>query len=143
MAIEKKEFKYENPKEKPEKEKKKDLKRNLEFFYEKKKLLEKIDKDKKLTYLKSLVERGLINLDTAEHIVHGDILNNEEIKEIFSKIDEIDEIQDIDDILPKHLRITKQEYMKAIDDPIFRKEIVKKLDNTLTYLYKTSNPFSS
>ncbi len=143
MSIEKKEFKYENLKEKSEKEKKKELVKNLEFFYEKKKLLEKIDKDKKLTYLKSLVERGLINLDTAEHIVQGDTLDNEEIKEIFSKIDEIDEIQDIDTILPKQLRITKQEYMKAIDDPIFRQEIVKKLDTSLVYLYKTSNPFSS
>ncbi|MCK9272693.1 hypothetical protein M0P65_04055 [Candidatus Gracilibacteria bacterium] len=141
MSIESNNFGYEKVAEKTEKERKLEIAKNLEFSKEKQVLLEKIDKEKKLTYLKSLVERGLINITTAEHIVEGEALDNVQIKEIFEKIDEIEEIQNIESILPKYLRISKEDYIKALEDSIFRKEILKKLDNSLLYLYNSSNKF--
>jgi len=139
MSIESNNFGYEKVAEKTEKERKLEIAKNLEFSKEKKKLLEKIDKEKKLTYLKSLVERGLINITTAEHIVEWGTLDNVQIKEIFEKIDEIDEIQNIDHILPKKLRISKDDYIKALEDTTFRKQILVKLDNALIYLFNSSN----
>jgi len=57
MSIEHQGFGPEKNREKTEQEIKEELVRTLEFSKEKKKLLEKINKDKKLTYLKALVER--------------------------------------------------------------------------------------
>ena len=141
MSIESKNFGYEKIAEKTEEERKLEIAKNLEFSKEKKVLLEKIDKEKKLTYLKSLVERWLINITTAEHIVEWQKLDNAQIKEIFEKMDEIEEIQDIENILPKQLRISKDEYIKALEDTIFRQDILIKLDDSLSYLYNSSNKF--
>ena len=143
MSIESNNFGYEKIAEKTEEERKLEIARNLEFSKEKKILLEKIDKEKKLTYLKSLVERWLINITTAEHIVEWQTLDNAQIKEIFEKIDEIDEIQNIDHILPRHLRISKDEYIRALEDGVFRKEVLKKLDDSLVFLYNSSKKISS
>jgi len=58
-------------------------------------------------------------------------------------MDEIEEIQNIDDILPKRLRTFKEEYLKALEDTVFRQDILKKLDDSLDYLYHSSrkSPF--
>jgi len=141
MTIESNNFWYEKVAEKTEAERKLEIAKNLEFSKEKQVLLEKIDKEKKLTYLKSLVERGLINITTAEHIVDWETLDNVQIKEIFEKIDEIDDIQNIDNILPARLRISKDDYIQALEDAIFRKQILVKLDDSLSYLYSSSNKY--
>lgn len=143
MAIEKKEFSYENYIAKTEEERKAEIAKSLEFAKEKKVLLEKIDKDKKLAYLRSMVERWLIKLSTVEQIIIWEKLTSEEIKEIFDKIDEIEEIKDIDEILPKNLRITKDEYMRALDDIQFIQKIILRIDSSLSYLFQSNKPFAS
>lgn len=139
MSIERQGFGPEKNREKTEQEIKEELVRTLEFSKEKKKLLEKINKDKKLAYLKAFIVRWLIPVATAEHIVAWEHLDNDEIRDIFEKMDEIEEIQNIDDILPKRLRTSKEEYLKALEDTVFRQDILKKLDDSLDYLYHSTH----
>lgn len=127
-------------KEISEEEKKREVAKQLEFSHEKQLLLKRIEKNKQLSYLKSLVERGLITLPTAQHIIEGDNLDATEIKDIFEKIDELEEMHDIEEILPKRLRLTKEEYLSALEDPILRDKAVQKLDASLDYLRLSSKP---
>ena len=129
--------------ERSEEEQKAEIAKNLEFSLEKKKLLERIEKDKKLAYLKSIIERGLIKMATIERIVAGEGLDNEDVREIFEKIDEIEATVGIDAILPQNLRITKAEYLQAIDDQNVRKTVLTKLDASLDHLYSVSHPYSN
>ena len=69
MTIEKQVFNYENYAEKTEQERKDEIARNFEFAKEKKKLLAKIEKDKKLICLKSIIERGIIKLSIVARII--------------------------------------------------------------------------
>lgn len=121
--------------EKLEKEK---IKEKLEYGKEKQKLMDTIDASKNLTYLKSLVEKWLISMEVAKTIVEWKEFNNVQIEEIMGKIDEIEGVENIDKILPKDLRITKEEYIKALEDSIFREKIVTKLNWALDYMYQTS-----
>lgn len=139
MWVEKKKYYEDKYREKSEEELKEEVKKKLEFSKEKKKLLVKIDKDKKLTYLKSLIERWLININTAKSIIKWEDLDNHQIKEIFDKIDEIFEVKNIDEILPKQYRITKNEYIKALENEKTRKEVLKKLDSSLDFLFQSSH----
>lgn len=129
--------------EKSEQEQKQEIQRQLEFLREKKSLTERREKDKKLAYLKSLIERGLVSLPTAEHIVQGEELETHELQAIFDKIDEIEEVTDIDDILPKILRVTKDEYISAIQDGSVRSDILARLDQSLDYLYNSTHSHAS
>ncbi|MDD2487736.1 MAG: hypothetical protein PHS92_05195 [Candidatus Gracilibacteria bacterium] len=141
MTIEKKVFSYESYSEKTEQERKDEIARNLEFSNEKKKLISRIDRDKKLAHLKSIIERGLIRLSIVARIITGEKLGNDEIREIFEKIEEIDEIQEINKILPEELRVTKENYMRALKDEDFKKEVLKRIDDSLTYIQPTQSGF--
>lgn len=125
--------------ERSEEERKLEIARQLQFSKEKNILLERIEKDKKMACLRSLVERGLIPLSTVERVVDGDALNMSDVQEIFEKIDEIEEIQDIDTILPQSLRITKEDYLSAIDDHAMRTSVLGRIDDALGYLYASSH----
>lgn len=138
MSLEKLPYGFEQNNRLSEEERKLEVARNLEFSKEKKVLLEKIEKDKKLAYLRSLVERGLIRPSTVEHIISGTELQNEEIREIFEKIDEIEEVSGIDEILPLPLRVTKEEYVSALEDALIREQVLVKLNHALDHLYQMS-----
>ncbi len=127
-------------KETTEAEKKAEIARALEARKEKEKVLERLDKDKKLAFLKSMVERDLIAVSTAEAIVSGEGLDASSIEEIFSKIDEIEATHDIDRILPVLLRITKDEYLAALRDPSARETSLAKIDAALSHIYHSVNP---
>ena len=125
--------------EKSDEERKSEIRKSLDFAREKQILFERIEKDKKLAYLKSLVERGLISLSTVENIVDGKDLETRELKEIFDKIDSLSEMQNIDEILPERLRITKEEYLLAIENREKRDLVIQKLDDSLDYLNASSS----
>lgn len=126
--------------QKAEAEKKAEIAKALEVRKEKEKLLERLDKDKKLAFLKSMVERDLIAVSTVEAIVSGEALDTDEVEEIFSKIDEIEQTHDVERILPKELRISKDEYLLAMRDVEFRNTALIKIDAALAHLYHSSNP---
>lgn len=65
-------------------------------------------------------------------------LDRDEIQEIFEKIDEMDVIPDIDKFLPKNLRITKEQYLCALEDEVIRGQVLSTLDEALTCLYRES-----
>lgn len=127
-------------KELSEQEKKQEIQKTLEFKAEKQKIIDKTDAAKNLNFLKSVVERWLIDLNVVKNIVEWKDLNNEEIEHIFEKIDEIESVENVDNILPKELRITKEEYLTSLKDYEFRQQILAKLDEALGHLYMSSNP---
>lgn len=125
-----------------EEERKLKIAKWLEYTKEKQKLLKIIDKDKNLAQLKSIIERWLISISTINHLVEGKNLELSEVNEILSKIDEIINTEDIDNILPIPLRVTKEEYLDALENSISRNILIQKLDKALNHLHLLSNPFS-
>ncbi|MFZ4461825.1 MAG: hypothetical protein ACOYN2_04870 [Patescibacteria group bacterium] len=124
---------------KTEAEQKAEIAKSLEFTKDKEVLFAKIDQQKQLSFLKSLVERGLIGVGTAELMLSGQEIVGTEVEEIFDKIDEIEQVHNVDHILPVHLRLTKDEYLTAIADPTARANALQKLDQALTHLFELTN----
>lgn len=87
-----------------------------------------------------LVEKWVISKETAKKVVEWEGIDEEEVKEIFEKLDEIEDIKDIDNILPQELRISRDEYIKALTDDIFRVTMLTKLDSALTLIANKISP---
>jgi len=126
-----------------EKEVQDNLVKTLEHQKVKEKISIEIEVEEDLANLKELVEKGIITKDVAEQIIEWEDIGEEAIKEIFEKIDQIDEIKDIDKYIPEELRITKEDYSKALTDDIFRVQLLTKLDSALTLLANKINPDSA
>jgi len=62
---------------------------------------------------------------------------------MFDKISEMEDIKDIDKYLPVELRISKEDYSKALTDDIFRVKVTTKLDSSLTLIANRINPDSA
>jgi len=62
------------------------------------------------------------------------------ISDLFDKIDELEEIKDIDKYLPPELRLSKDDYKKALHDDIFRIQTITKLNSALTLLAQQISP---
>lgn len=113
----------------------------------KKTSVDKIVKDmekKKLKFdlqnLKELVEQWVVDKSLFESIKKDSILSNDEfqdvvdsvdMKEVFEKLNEIENFEDIDSIVPKELRVSKDEYMQALKDPEKKKDVLAKFDKSL------------
>jgi len=123
-----------------ESEQKEEIRRTLEYKKEQEKLFERIDKEKKLSFLKSLVERGLIRLDTVEQMLDGTDLDSAAIADIFEKIDTILATPDVDRILPERFRVTKDEYLRALQDALVRKDVLRKMDASLVFIHSSAHP---
>lgn len=115
-----------------EKEIKAEKLKTLEFQKEKEALIAQLEAKKELAFLKNMVERGLISPDIAKEILKTNEVVNTAVEEIFDKIDEIEDLGD--EVLPKDLRITKEEYKNALVDEEAKEEAIKKLNNALDYL---------
>ncbi|NDK08834.1 hypothetical protein EOM39_06360 [Candidatus Gracilibacteria bacterium] len=92
-----------------------------------------------------MLEDGVLDYKTeelVEDIVEFDFITQSEIDEIFDKIDEIENTKDIDKILPDNLRITKEEYKKALNDDDFRVHTIQKVNNALGVIVRKINPKS-
>lgn len=99
--------------------------------------------EENLHKLHDLVDEGLLTKQQAEHIAEWEQLSEEDVKEIFEKIDEMEDLKDVDKYLPAELRITKQDYSKAMTDDIFRVQTMTKLDTALTVIWQQIVPDSS
>lgn len=126
-----------------EEQEKEKIRKQLEHSKEKKKLINIIDTSKDISFLKSLIERWLISVDVANTIIEWIEFDSEQIKEIFEKIDEIEHVKDVEKLLPKELRITKEEYITALWNENYRKATITKLNWALDYIYHTTHPFNS
>ena len=126
-----------------EKEIQDNLLKTLEHQKVKEKISVEIQAEEDLANLKELVEKGIITKDIAEQIIDWEDIGEEAIKEIFEKIDQIDEIKDIDKYIPEELRVTKEDYSKALSDDIFRVQLITRLDSSLTLLANKINPDSA
>jgi hypothetical protein len=58
---------------------------------------------------------------------------------MLDKIDEIEDLKDIDKILPKNLRLTKEEYLIALKNKNARVKILIKINNSLDYIYNSTH----
>lgn len=126
-----------------EEEQKAAIARNLEYQKHKEKLLAKLDKDKSLSFLKSLVERELIGVSTVEQVLSNMSLDSGAIAEIFEKIDEIESTHNVDEIFPKVYRVSREEYLLALENPVSRIQTLTKLDTSLVFIYDSLHPHTS
>jgi len=118
----------------------KEKQRQLELKKQKEKLWLEIEIEHDLFQLKDLIEMWLISHETAKKIINGKEISNIEIKEIFDKIEEIEAISNIDNYLAKEYRVTKEEYLKAVSDNIYREEILTKIETSLMILSRQIIP---
>ena len=132
--------------------KKKELKDKEKADFQKKqvehqKMKEYIDTEtqteENLHQLHDLVEEGVLTKEQAEHIADWEELTQDDIQEIFEKIDQMENLKDVDKYLPAELRITKDDYSKAMTDDIFRIQTITKLDTALTIIWQQIIPDSS
>lgn len=107
----------------------------------KEKILNKIETSEKLSELKKLVEKWIISQQTANKIEKWEYIEKEEIQEIFNKIDEIEEIKNIDRYLPKKFRISKKEYIQALESKTYRIQTITKLDLALNFIAQQIEPW--
>lgn len=126
-----------------EEEKEAEAKKNIEFKLQKEKIWVEIEVEQEIFQLKEMVDSWMISWDIANKILSWEQITSEEIKEIFDKIDEIEDIKNIDDYLPRSLRITREEYIKAVKDDIFREKTITKLNTSLVLLSNKINPDSA
>jgi hypothetical protein len=121
-------------------DKKHEIARTLEYQKDKEKLIARIEKDKNLSFLKSLIERGLIETSTVQNVIDDATLDEKALAEIFSKLDEIEATHQVDMIFPKTYRISKEEYIQALKDPTSRTQILTKLETSLVFIYDSLHP---
>lgn len=112
-------------------------KKQKEFLKTKEKISLYNESSKELNYLKELVSKWIITQEIANKIISQEVLSKEEIETIFQKIDEIEEIKEIESYIPKELRLTKNEYLQAIEDDIIRVKTITKINRALTLLSKS------
>jgi hypothetical protein len=55
----------------------------------------------------------------------------------------MEDVKDIDKYLPKELRVTRGDYIKALHDDIFRVQMLTKLSSALTLISQQINPDSA
>ncbi len=116
-----------------------DNKKSVERDRNNKKLREYIKAEEALNKVKDMIndkdlELSLDQVQMIEKVISSDDISEEMVEEILEKIEEIEKTEDIDKYLSKEYRITKEEYKKAINNDVFRVQIITKLDSALTIL---------
>ena len=116
-----------------------------------------------LSELQDLVKEGVISFEdkqTLEKISQDqkidekemdDIVDNVEIKWLLEQIEEIEKSLEDNDLIPKELKISKQDFLSAVKDPVKRQEVLQKIDDSIDIVvsnigwptFKTGgNPFA-
>lgn len=126
-----------------EKQKKAEKKRQLEFRKTKEKIQAEIQTEEDIFALQKLVEKRVVDKDTIKNISSGKEIDKKIIEQIFQKIEEIENIDDIENYIPPSLKITKEDYLKATKDEIFRLQTLTKIDASLVIIYDKINPETS
>ena len=128
-----------------EKEKTFDKKNNLDLKNKQEKLQKLEQTENNLNSLKDLLEDWKLDYTTSqlvENITQHNEISEDQIQEIFDKIDEIENNDAISKYLPEETRITKDDYQKSLKDDIFRTQTLTKLSTALTILAQHANPNS-
>jgi hypothetical protein len=125
-----------------EQEKKDALTKKLEHNMKKDVLLQRLEGQKNLSFLRSFIERGLIEPSTVEQMLNNSSLDGVAIAEIFEKLDALESIENIDTIFPKNYRISKDEYLRALEDPAQRIQTLTKIDDSLVFIFHSMNPYA-
>ena len=99
--------------------------------------------EENLHKLHDLVDEWVLTKQQAEHIADWEELTQDDVQEIFEKIDQMEDLKDVDKYLPAELRITKEDYSKAMTDDIFRVQTITKLNTALTVIWQQIVPDSS
>jgi transcription initiation factor TFIIIB Brf1 subunit/transcription initiation factor TFIIB len=123
-----------------EEEKKETILKAMEYQKSKEKLLTRLEKEKSLSFLRSFVERGLIETSTVEQMLSNSNLDSTAISEIFTMIDEIESTHNVDAIFPKIYRVSREEYLQALENPVSRLQTLTKIDTSLVFIYNSINP---
>ena len=90
----------------------------------KEKILNKIETTEHLSELKLLVKQWIITQKVADKIEIWKLVEKKEIENMFNKIEEIEDIKNIDKYLPKEFRITKKEYIQALENKVYRRKTI-------------------
>lgn len=130
-------------KELEEKEQEEFQKKQIEHQKMKEYIQTETETEENLHKLHDLVDEWLLTKEQAEHIAEWEQLSQEDVQEIFDKIDEMEDLKDVDKYLPAELRITKEDYSKAMTDDIFRVQTLTKLDTALTVIGQQVVPDAS
>lgn len=129
-----------------EKENNKKWKKEIIEYNKKKEIIKnEIETDENLFKLRDLIDDWNLDIETlkiAEKVSLWEKITELEIKEIFKKIDEIESMEDVDKYLPKDNRITKDQYLLAVNNDIYRIKTITQLNVTLTILSNQINPDS-
>ena len=128
-----------------DKEKTFELKKNIDFNLKKEKLSKSEQTEKHLDNLKDLLNDWKLDSTTSQlinEVTQSWEISQEQIQEIFDKIDEIENNEATNKYLPEDARITKDEYKKALTDDIFRVKTLTKISTALTILAQHVNPNS-
>jgi hypothetical protein len=67
-------------------------------------------------------------------------LDSTAISEIFTMIDEIESTHNVDAIFPKIYRVSREEYLQALENPVSRLQTLTKIDTSLVFIYNSINP---
>lgn len=92
-----------------------------------------------LEKLKELIINWVIEPNFVKDLLKWEAVDDLEIEKIFEKIDEIENIKNIDKLLPPNLRLSKEEYISAINNLNQRIAILSKIDQALIYLYQQNS----
>ncbi len=122
-----------------EKEKKEKIKKTIKYKKTKDKLSLENESEKKLINLKELLVWLDISSKTVHKINNWECIWEEEIQEIFEKIDEIEAIDDISEYTPNNLKITRDDYIRAISEEVFRAKIITKINSSIIILMNKIN----
>ena len=119
---------------------------NLLYHQKKKEKIQKhMEAATQLFELQELLQANVFDNESskiAKKVLNEGMIDSEELRDIFDKIDAIDEKKDIDTYIPKNLRITKEEYSVAISDKKVRKDLIVKLNTILIILKNHMQPKS-
>lgn len=88
----------------------------------------------RLRRLRSLLDAHVIDFWLIETTLAQNTTETEEIEAIFQKIDEIEDIDQWGKYLPYNMRITKKEYLNAINNEEWKEAGLKKIQKNLSHL---------
>lgn len=119
-----------------EEEKIEEFRKQLDFKATKEKISIEIETEDKIFHLKELIEYWFISKETVKKVISWEEITNNEIKDIFEKIEELENNENIWKYLPIKLLITKKQYTRSLNDEIYRKNSILKLNKSLSILSK-------
>lgn len=90
----------------------------------------------KLLFLRRYIEKSDVEIQVVERVIAKELPDERLAAAVFYEIGMVENLPGVDDILPVSLRITKPEYIKALADEEYKKQLEKTISKALVF---TSN----